>query len=173
MSEAASSRRRAREVALQVLFAIDLATLRERHEPDRAPIQPPARQPMTPLPEPSAPPTAEEAFEAIAGHFEMPGGAREFARALSLAVCEKLTEIDALIGAHSRNWRVDRMAAVDRSILRLATFELCHTDTPAAVVLNEAVDLARRFGSDPSPAFVNGILDAIAHRVRDLPDEGA
>ncbi len=59
------------------------------------------------------------------------------------------------------------MAAVDRNILRLGTYELAHTETPAPVILNEAVDLARRFSNDPSPAFVNGILDAVARVVRD------
>ena len=58
------------------------------------------------------------------------------------------------------------MAIVDRNILRLATFELAHTETPAPVVLNEAVELARRFGSDDSPPFVNGVLDAVARDVR-------
>jgi N utilization substance protein B len=60
------------------------------------------------------------------------------------------------------------MAAVDRNILRLGTYELRFTDTPTPVVLNEAVDLARRFGNDPSPAFVNGILDAVARGVREV-----
>ena len=58
------------------------------------------------------------------------------------------------------------MAAVDRNILRLGAYELAHTTTPAAVVLDEAVELARRFGSDASPSFVNGILDALAHELR-------
>lgn len=173
MSEAASSRRRAREVALQVLFAIDLATLRERPEHETKAIQPAARAPRVSPPEPSPPPTVAEAFEAVAGNFEMPEGARAFAWELVQAVSERLGELDAVVGEHSRNWRVARMAAVDRNILRLAAFELCHTDTPAAVILNEAVDLARRFGSDPSPAFVNGILDAVAHHVRESAGQGA
>jgi N utilization substance protein B len=59
------------------------------------------------------------------------------------------------------------MAAVDRNILRLGTYELTHTTTPAPVILNEAIDLARRFSNDPSPAFVNGILDAVARVVRE------
>jgi N utilization substance protein B len=59
------------------------------------------------------------------------------------------------------------MAVVDRNILRLGTYELTYTATPARVILNETVDLARRFSSDPSPAFVNGILDAVARGVRE------
>ncbi|MGY8737116.1 MAG: transcription antitermination factor NusB, partial [bacterium] len=74
--------------------------------------------------------------------------------------------LDELVGQHSRNWRVSRMAAVDRNVLRLGAFELRDTETPVAIVIDEAVDLARRFGSDTSPAFVNGILDAVAKEVR-------
>ena len=59
------------------------------------------------------------------------------------------------------------MAAVDRNILRLASYELAHTETPPAVIINEAVELARRFGSDRSPAFVNGIIDAVARAARE------
>ena len=62
-------------------------------------------------------------------------------------------ELDARVAEHARNWRVVRMARVDRNILRLASYELLHTDTPAAVILDEAVELARRYGSDTSPAF--------------------
>ena len=58
--------------------------------------------------------------------------------------------------------RVDRMAAVDRNVLRLATYELLHTETPASIILDEAIELARDFGGERSPAFVNGVLDALA-----------
>ena len=74
--------------------------------------------------------------------------------------------LDARISEHAKNWRLSRMAAVDRNILRLAVYELEHGDTPASVILDEAVELARRFGDDPSPAFVNGVLDAVARSVR-------
>ena len=87
--------------------------------------------------------------------------------AVDLESTRGLDEIDATVASCSRNWRVDRMAAVDRNILRLATWELLHTDTPVPVVLDEAIDLARRFADDPSPAFVNGILDAVARAVRE------
>ena len=70
-----------------------------------------------------------------------------------------------MIAEHSRNWRIERMAVVDRNVLRLVTFELMHLDTPAAVAIDEAVELARRFGGDDSPSFVNGIADAIARRL--------
>ena len=79
---------------------------------------------------------------------------------------EHADALDKIVSSHARNWRVDRMAIVDRNVLRLAAFELMHTETPAAVILDEAVELARRFGSDESPPFVNGVLDAVAREVR-------
>jgi N utilization substance protein B len=76
-------------------------------------------------------------------------------------------ELDAQIAEAATNWRLDRIAPVDRTILRLGAYELAReTDTPAAVVLDEAVELAKRFGEEGSPAFVNGVLDAIRKRVR-------
>jgi N utilization substance protein B len=67
-------------------------------------------------------------------------------------------EINALIGASSREWALDRMPAVDRTVLRLATWELLHGDVPPAVAIDEAVELAKRLSTDESPAFVNGVL---------------
>ena len=107
-----------------------------------------------------------EAFDRVTEHFSVPGSAIAFARELVAGVAARSHELDRLVGAHARNWRVSRMAAVDRNVLRLAAYELCETDTPVAVVIDEAVDLARRFGSDTSPSFVNGILDAVAREVR-------
>jgi N utilization substance protein B len=163
---AGTSRRRAREVALQVLYAIDLASTRARPEPDD---EPPVlgRRRDSKMPDPTPIPTPSEVFDGVADHFEMPEGARRFARQLVDDVRQNAEQIDATISSHARNWRISRMAAVDRNILRLGTFELSFTQTPSAVILNEAVDLARRFCTDPSPAFVNGILDAIARGVRE------
>ena len=96
----------------------------------------------------------------------MPPSASEFARELVMAVVARTDKLDELIGSHAKNWRVTRMAAVDRNVLRMASYELCDTETPVAIIIDEAVDLARRFGSDSSPAFVNGVLDAIAREVR-------
>jgi len=111
-------------------------------------------------------PAFDPVFDVIAAHFEMPESSRDFARELAVSVRGRIERIDAAIVRHARNWRIVRMAVVDRNILRIGSYELEFTDTPVAVVLNEAVDLARRFGSDASPAFVNGILDAIARDVR-------
>jgi N utilization substance protein B len=73
-----------------------------------------------------------------------------------------LPEIDGRLGAAAENWRLQRMAAVDRNVLRLGAYELLHApETPASVAINEAIELARRYGSAESPAFVNGILDRL------------
>jgi transcription antitermination protein NusB len=75
--------------------------------------------------------------------------------------------IDELIGAAAVGWEVDRMPAVDRAILRLATFELLErTDTPVAVIIDEAVELAKEYSTDASPGFVNGVLTTVAKAVR-------
>lgn len=161
-----SARHRAREVALQALFAMDL-----HHRPQRAPAR--DRESTQEL-HPDAPPpprpreasSATEVFAAVAENFEMPHAAHDFARDLVVRVVERLEALDEILAVHAKNWRVSRMAVVDRNILRLASFELMHTDTPAAVVIDEAVELARRFGSDDSPPFVNGVLDAVAKTVR-------
>ena len=80
-------------------------------------------------------------------------------------VLKNLTDIDAKLTAAAENWRLVRMAAVDRNVLRLGAYEVAHTDakTPAAVAMDEAIELARRYGSKDSPMFVNGVLDKI-HR---------
>jgi N utilization substance protein B len=75
----------------------------------------------------------------------------------------RLAEIDERITQAAENWRLARMAVIDRNILRLGTQELSLAQTPAGVVLNEAIELARRFGSADSPAFVNGVLDRLHH----------
>ncbi len=139
-----SSRHRSREVALQALYAIDVLTVRG-----------------------GSAASAQEIFEGVAANFEMPEGARMFAKELVCEVSRREAELDITIAARARNWRVSRMAAVDRNILRLASYELAHTETPPAVIINEAVELARRFGSDRSPAFVNGIIDAVARAARE------
>lgn len=88
-------------------------------------------------------------------------------RLLVLGVMEHQSDIDASITKHSTGWTMDRMPALDRNILRVATFELMHRDdVPTAVVLDEAVELAKRFSTDDSGRFVNGVLSAIAADVR-------
>lgn len=78
-----------------------------------------------------------------------------------------LPALDQQLGKVAENWRLHRMAATDRNVLRLGAFELAHQpETPAAVILNEAIELARRFGSADSPGFVNGVLDRVHHLCR-------
>ncbi len=91
---------------------------------------------------------------------------RAFATTLVEGVVADRTGLDALITAHSQHWRIARMAIIDLLVLRIGAWELRYQhDTPAAVVLNEAIELARMFGADESPKFVNGVLDAIRKKL--------
>jgi N utilization substance protein B len=94
---------------------------------------------------------------------EVNAEAEVFARSLVAAASEHATAIDELVASSSKNWRLDRMSRVDRNILRLGACELiAFADVPVKVVINEAVELAKRFGTAESPAFVNGVLDRMA-----------
>ena len=85
---------------------------------------------------------------------------RAFANLLFEGASHDAPALDELITKFAENWRLDRLAAIDRSILRLAIHEMKATDTPAKVVINEAVELAKKYSSDDAGGFVNGILDA-------------
>ena len=131
------SRRKARAYALQVLYARDV----ERDTDVGAALG-----------------GWSETFE-----LDVDDAAREFAGALVAATVKEQPAIDEIIAASSRNWRLERMSRVDRNILRIAVSELrSFLETPVKVVINEAVELAKRFGTAESPAFVNGILDRTA-----------
>ena len=171
------ARHRGREVALQVLYAIDLYAIGRRDariarsEGDGARDAPaPPLGEIPPIEVASLPDDPVDAaalvFDRVTDHFDVPRSAVAFARALVTDVARSGEALDEIIGLHARNWRVSRMAAVDRNVLRLAVYELRDTETPVPVVIDEAVDLARRFGSDTSPSFVNGVLDAVAREVR-------
>lgn len=108
-----------------------------------------------------------ESFE-----LELDPTAQAFARELVAAASQHAAQVDALIGAASKNWRIDRMSRVDRNILRLGACELiAFRDVPVKVVINEAVELAKRFGTAESSAFVNGVLDRIATAVGRRPED--
>jgi transcription antitermination protein NusB len=126
-------RRKARELALQLLYQWEL-----RGE---------------------APEKVEAAFWVEARAAQR---TREFAHRLFAGAAAVAPELDALIEGHATNWRLDRMSAIDRNILRLATFELRFATAPVRVVLDEAVELAKKFSDDAAPGFVNGVLDAIS-----------
>ncbi len=86
---------------------------------------------------------------------------RDFANQLFEGAAKDVAALDEIIGKHCENWRFERLAAIDRAILRLAVHEMSFTGTPAKVVLNEAVELAKKFSSKESGAFVNGVLDSV------------
>src|SRR5262245_20608115 len=126
-------RSRAREVALQLLFQRDL-----NPTTDRAAIE---RFVRDRLRDPGREPFCLGLYDGVVAH---------------------LAEIDETLTATAENWRLPRMAGVDRNVLRMGTYELRHApDTPPHVAIDEAIELARRYGTAGSPAFVNGILDRI------------
>jgi N utilization substance protein B len=132
------SRRKAREVALQILYQLDVQEQLSDAQAAALFWQHLSRE------------EGDAADE----------GTRPFADQLVHGVRAHLAEIDALITRASRNWRLERMARVDRNLLRLAIYELKHSpDVPAKVAINEAIEIAKRYGTADSPAFVNGILD--------------
>ena len=88
----------------------------------------------------------------------------KFADGLIVGVRENRDALDEKLSKIADNWRLSRMAATDRNVLRLGAYELLHTDTPPPVVINEAIELARRYGSDQSAQFVNGVLDRLLKR---------
>jgi len=141
-------RSRAREVALQLLFQFDLNAAVERGVQERF--------------------VHERLGDAEA---------ERFCLRLVDGVQAKRAEIDRTLSDVAENWRLPRMPAVDRNVLRLGAYELLHMpETPATAVINEAIELARRFGSKDSPAFVNGLLDRIARQrgsESPTPAEGA
>lgn len=134
------ARHRSRQRALQVLFLWDLR-----------------KQPIDEA--------LSSFYETLASDEDepKPTAQDEFMEQLVRGASEKSGEIDSRISAKSENWRLERMPAVDRNILRLAIFELNELKTPAAVVIDEALELARQFSGDESVSFINGVLDAV-HR---------
>ncbi len=91
--------------------------------------------------------------------------AKDFGRALAEGTIRRVEEIDAVISAQSDSWRLSRMAAVDRNILRVAVYEFLDTETPKRVVMNEALEIAKRFSAPDAVSFVNGVLDAVCANI--------
>jgi len=130
-------RSKSREIALQVLYQIDVSNN-----------------------------DVEEAFNLFWHHFTPSEDLKDFSQIIVQGVYHHIEEIDAIIEHYSEHWRLERMSIVDRNILRSAIFELMFcADVPTKVVLNEAVELGKKFGSNKSGSFVNGILDKVAHRI--------
>jgi N utilization substance protein B len=130
------SRHQAREAALQILYSCEIGGA----------------------------PGSYAAASFFAEHLpEAADAVRAFARELVDGTLDSTAELDALIAEHSRHWRLERLATIDRLILRMAAWELQrHPDTPPAVVIDEAIELARTFSTDDSVKFVNGVLDGIS-----------
>ena len=99
---------------------------------------------------------------------EMDEQAREFATALAVGTLAHVDEVDERIRSRAEHWRIDRMATVDRNVLRLAVYEFLYEPTPRTVTINEALEVARRFSTFEATQFINGILDAIK---RDLDEQ--
>jgi N utilization substance protein B len=128
-----SHRRKAREVALKVLYALDVVNR-----------------------------DVEGAIDQFWTNFDAPEDARAFSSLLIEGTWQKRDYLDELISRHSENWSLMRMARVDRNILRMAVYELLFCDDiPPKVTLNEAIDLGKIYGSENSGSFINGILDAL------------
>jgi N utilization substance protein B len=89
-----------------------------------------------------------------------------FTVALVVGVSEHLEELDRAIGSRAIGWKVERMPALDRAVLRMGTYELAHSDVPVGVCISEAVELAKRYSTDDSPTFVNGLLSRLADDLR-------
>lgn len=138
-------RRQAREVAFQFIYQRDLGRVSD------------------------APHTVTE-IETHFNHFKVPAEVREFATFLIHGTFNRKNEIDSKIEGTTQNWRLDRMPAVDRSLLRMAVFELLNaTEAPPAVIINEAIEIGKAFGTEDTSAFLNGILDAISKNTGENP----
>ena len=131
-------RRRARELAIQVLFHMEYN-----------------------------PGDPGESFDRVCESFGPPKEVRAYSREVVLGVWEKKADLDRLIRRSSKNWRVERMTRVDRNILRIAIYEVVYRkDVPPKVSIDEAVELGKRYGTEESGAFINGILDHIYNELK-------
>jgi N utilization substance protein B len=129
-----ASRRRARQRALQILFIWDA-----RKQPVEDAI--------------------DSYYDALYSEEELERD--PFVTLLVRGTVEHLAEIDGRITRHAEHWRMERMPAVDRNVLRLAVYEMTHGGTPAPVTIDEALELARKYSGEESVQFVNGVLDAV------------
>lgn len=139
------TRRKSRELALQALYQGELAG-----------------------------PNGHLDFQEFCAHFQVNKKATPYAKKLLDGVLEKGAAIDKLISNHAENWRLERMSVIDRNILRLAVYEVHYQDdVPASVAINEAVEIAKRYSTDDSGSFINGILDAMAKEMVSGSEENA
>ena len=116
-----------------------------------------------------------ESFDRVCESFGPPKEVRAYSREVVLGVWEKKADLDRLIRRSSKNWRVERMTRVDRNILRIAIYEVVYRkDVPPKVSIDEAVELGKRYGTEESGAFINGILDHIYNELKaeDVDQQG-
>lgn len=145
--KSSGTRHKARECALQMLFAADMAGSRGQ--------------------------TLCDDYWNELGDASIDEKTREFANTLACGTLDNLEAIDDKIRTRAEHWRIERMAIVDRNVLRLAVYEFLYRDTPDTVVINEGLETARRFSTYEATQFINGILDAIKHDLeRDTSRKG-
>ena len=142
--KSSSTRHKAREAALQMLFAADLYV----HDPQRL---------------------TDDYWNEL-GDTAIDTRTREFSDKLVHGALKELSTIDDRIRTRAEHWRIERMAIVDRNVLRLAVYEFLFEDTPHTVIINEALEIARRFSTFEATQFINGILDAIKHDLESTPN---
>lgn len=137
------TRRKARESALQMLFAADVAKTQGS--------------------------VLTSCYWNELGEPTLDEATREFANNLAVGTLREIEKTDETIRTRAEHWRIERMAIVDRNVLRLAVYEFLFTDTPHTVVINEALEIARRFSTFEATQFINGILDAVKHDLEKNP----
>ena len=145
--KSSGTHRKARECALQMLFGADVVK--------------------------TAGPFSTEDYWKELGDAEFDDKTRDFANGLVLGTLRNRDTIDDKIRTRAEHWRIERMAIVDRNVLRLAVYEFLYEDTPHTVVINEALEIARRFSTFEATQFINGILDAIKLDLEKTVDEEA
>ena len=146
----AAGLRRARAAALQILYQWEVGRV-SAHEAIVTYWRPSEGDPG-----------AEQESDGERTDGDLPDSLRDFANGLVNGTVSRVAEIDALLAAHAQNWRVERMAVLDRLVLRLATYELlAEPSTPPKVVINEALELTRQYSGDEAVGFVNGVLDGV------------
>ena len=143
--KSSGTRHKARECALQMLFSADMAG--------------------------SVGKTLTHDYWNELGDAAIDDKTREFANELATGTLENITAIDDRIRTRAEHWRIERMAIVDRNVLRLAVYEFLYRDTPDTVVINEGLETARRFSTYEATQFINGILDAIRQDLRKADGE--
>jgi len=142
-----TTRRRAREIVLQVLFEEDLHPMRDE----------------------------QIAMDFLFKRLSYNDSLIDFAKEILVGVRSHRVEIDKLLSKYSANWSIKRMATSDRNVMRIAAYEMLYGETPGRVAINEAIDIAKRYGSLNSGAFVNGILDRMFkdHKAADVQADGS